>query len=158
MYDQVGESLEPVAVELAVETASGPAGVVERRRTRPRKRGRGGDPDEGAVERPAGERATDDIVLAGREQERQRRRPLAEVDAGDLAGLEPVARAVEDVVRDLEGDAEGESEAAERGVAAARPEQAGGLEQLGRLQLAAREIALDGRVGIVRLAPLQRLA
>ena len=95
---------------------------------------------------------------AARPGARQRRGAFAEVDAGDLARLEALAGAVEDVVRDLEGDAERESEPPERGVAAAGAEQAGGLEQLRRLQLTACEVALDGRVGIVGLAPLQRLA
>src|SRR6185436_18965720 len=85
---------------------------------------------------------------------RQRRRPLAQVGAGDLARLDRVARAVEDVVRDLEGDPEVEPEAAEP---PARAQGARGLEELSRLQRAALEIRLDRRVGVVQLAPLHSL-
>ena len=72
-----------------------------------------------------------------------------------LPGLDRVARAVEDVVRDLERDPEVEPEAAER---PARAERAGRLEELPRLQRAALEVRLDGRVRVVELAPLHRLA
>src|SRR5262249_38497981 len=86
--------------------------------------------------------------------QRQRRRPLAQVDTCDLPGLDRVAGAVEDVVRDLEGDPEGEPERAELRI----PELARGLEQLPGLQRAALEVGLDRRFGIVRLATLHRLA
>src|SRR5579859_5786650 len=145
-------------MELSIETGARATCVVERRRPRARQRTRARDADERTVHGPTGERAAHRVVLPGREQQRQRRRALAQVDARDLAGLEAVAGAVEDVVRDLEGDAEREPEAAERGVAAVRAEQAGGLEQLRSLQRAPFEVAVDGRVGIVRLAPLERLA
>src|SRR5205085_7129643 len=116
-----------------------------------------GDADQRPVERPAGERAPDGLVLARGQDQRQRRRALAQVGAGDLAGLDRLAGAVEDVVRDLEGDAQREPELAEAAVAAA-PEQAPRLEELPRLQRAALEVALDARFGVARLRPLQRLA
>src|SRR5581483_10507925 len=96
--------------------------------------------------------AHDRVDPAG-EQERQRGRAVAQVRAGHLAGLDRVARAVEDVVRNLEGDAEQEA-------VLARPaaEQAGGLEQLPGLQRAALEVGVDGGVRVVPLAALQRLA
>ena len=103
---------------------------------------------------PASARA-DDLVLARREDQRQRRRPLAEVDAGDLPGLDRLAGAVEDVVRDLERDPEREPERAE---SCPRAEHAGRLEELPGLQRAALEIGLDRRVRVVRLAALHRLA
>ena len=50
--DEVGQRLELVAVELAVEAGSRAAGVVERHRARASERGRARDPDEGAVGTP----------------------------------------------------------------------------------------------------------
>ena len=55
---------------------------------------------------PPAKRPADDLVLSRGEDERQRRHALAQVGAGDLPGLDRVAGAVEDVVCDLEGDAE----------------------------------------------------
>src|SRR5881397_2574782 len=115
-----------------------------RRRSEPRARL--GGADQGPVERPAGKRAPHRLVLARRQDQRQRRRPLAQVGAGDLAGLNRLAGAVENVVRDLEGDPEREPELAEPAVAPG-PEQARRLEQLPRLQRAAVEVALDARLG-----------
>ena len=66
------------------------------------------------------------------------------------------ARAVENVVRDLEGDPEREAEGAQVAVAAA-PEQACRLEELRGLERTALEVALDGCVRVVRLGPLERL-
>src|SRR5579859_2526865 len=136
-------------MELSIETGARATCVVERRRPRARQRTRARDADERTVHGPTGERAAHRVVLLGGEQQRQRRRALAQVDARDLAGLEAVAGAVEDVVRDLEGDAEREPEAAEGRVAAVRTEQARSLEQLRRLQCAALEVALDRRVRVV---------
>ena len=82
-------------MELAVETGAGAADVVERHRAGAAQSGRVGDADERAVDRPSGQRAADDLVLAGGEQQRQGRRALAQVDAGDLPRLEPLAGAVE---------------------------------------------------------------
>src|ERR1700693_1152596 len=121
---------------LAVEAGAGAVRVVKRDRAGAVERGCPRDADERAVERATGERAANDGVLAGGQEQRQRRRALAEVDAGDLPRLEAVAGAVEDVVRDLEGDAERDAEVAERRVAPAGAEQAGGLEQLRRFQRA----------------------
>src|SRR5262249_38817883 len=98
------------------------------------------------------------LILAAREDQRQGRGPLAEVDPCDLPRLDGLPRAVEDVVGDLERDPEREAERAEVAPARAGSEQAGGLEQLPRLQSAALEIGIDGRVGVVRLAALHRLA
>src|SRR5579859_2491480 len=145
-------------MELSVETRARATRVVERRGARAGERSRARDADEGAVHGPTGKRAAHGVVLLGGEQQRQRRRALAQVDARDLAGLETVAGAVEDVVRDLEGDAEREPEAAEGRVAAVRTEQARSLEQLRRLQCAALEVALDRRIRVVGLAPLEGLA
>src|SRR5947209_10972139 len=64
------------------------------------------DPHERAVHRPAGERFADDLVTLGGEEERQGRRAVAEVGAGDLSRLDRRPGAVEDVVGDLEGDPE----------------------------------------------------
>ena len=89
-----------------------PPRVVERDLARLVERAGRGDADERAVERAAGERRADDLVLARGEDQRQRRRALAQVDAGDLAGLDRLARAVEDVVGDLERDPEREPERA----------------------------------------------
>ena len=111
--DGVGEGLELLAAERAVEAGARAARVVERDLARALERAGLGDADERAVERPAGERAPDDRVLARGEEQRQRRRALAQVGAGDLAGLDRLARAVEDVVGDLEGDPEREPELAE---------------------------------------------
>src|SRR5207244_10785273 len=87
--------------------------------------------------------------------ERQRPRSLAEISARDLARLDRLAGAVEDVVDDLERDAEVRAERTQ-GFAAA--EQARRLEQLRRLQRAAFQVSLDRRVGIVLLALLHRFA
>src|SRR5579859_8224474 len=141
-------------MELSIETGARATCVVERRRPRARQRTRARDADERTVHGPTGERAAHRVVLLGGEQQRQRRRALAQVDARDLAGLEAVAGAVEDVVRDLEGDAEREPEVPECRIAAVRAEEAGGLEQLRGLQRTTLEIAVDRRVGVVRLPPL----
>ena len=140
------EGLELVPAELAVEGGPRSRSVVERDLARALQRTRRRDADESAVERAAGERGADDLVLGRRVEQRQRRRAVAEVGAGDLPGLDRLARAVEDVVGDLERDAEMEPECA-----AAAGEQAGGLEQLARLQRAALEVCLDGRRGVVPL-------
>ena len=104
---------------------------------------------ERALQRAARERRPDDLVLARGKQQRERRSSLAEVGAGDLPGLDRVARAVEDVVGDLEGDPELEPEAAER---AAGAERAGCLEELPGLESAALEVRVDSGVGAVTLA------
>src|SRR5206468_6467669 len=81
-------------------------------------------------------------------------RALAQVGACDLAGLDRLAGAVEDVVRDLERDPEGEPER----VQAAATEPAGGLEELPGLEGAPFEVGVDGRVRVMPLAALQRFA
>ena len=114
--DEMGQRFELLAVHVAVEARARAVSVVERDRPGALERARGGDADEGAVERAAGEGVVHDPVLTGGEEQRQRRRPLAEVDAGDLARLGRLARAVEDVVRDLERRAERRAELAEPGL------------------------------------------
>ena len=155
--DGVGQGFELVAVRVGDEERAGARGVVERGLARAGERVGRGDAHEGAVERAAGERGAHDLVLLGGEQQRHRRRALAQVGAGDLPRLLRLARAVEDVVGDLEGDPEREAERAERGVAA-RAEQARGLEELPGLERAALEVGVDRRLRVVRLAALHRLA
>src|SRR5581483_11673961 len=121
-------------MQLAVQAVSGPTGVVERDVSGLLERTGRGDADERAVERAAGERPAHDLVLARGEDQRQRRRALAQVDAGDLAGLDRLAGAVEDVVRDLERDPERQPERAQARPARAPAQQAGGLEQLAGLE------------------------
>ena len=87
-------------MEAAVEACPRPTSVVERDRARTLEGTGRRDPQEHALDGAAGERRPDGVVLLGGEQQRQRRRPLAQVGAGDLAGLDRVARAVEDVVRE----------------------------------------------------------
>ena len=103
----------------------------------------------------------DDGVLARGEEQRQRRRPLAQIGAGDLARIDRLAGAVQDVVGDLEGDPERQAELGQ--LAGLLPsqtgaEQAGGLEELPGLERAALEVALDRRLRIVGLGTLERLA
>ena len=83
---------------------------------------------------------------------------VAEIDPGDLPGRVEVAAAVEDVVCDLERDAEGEPEASEACAVRAASEQAGSLEELPGFQRAAREVLVHRGLGPKGLPPLQRLA
>src|SRR5438132_6858251 len=152
--DQVGQGLELLAVELAVQVLTRLARVLEGDLARALERAGLGDADKRSVERAARQRPPHDRVLAGGEEERQRRRSLAQVDAGDLSGLDALAGAVEDVVGDLEGDPERKAELAEPAAA----EHASGFEELAGLQSTALEIRLHRRVRVVRLAPLKRLA
>src|SRR5690349_20118079 len=80
--------------------------VVEGHLARALERPARGDADEDSLERPAGDRRAHDLVPLGGEEERHRRRPIAEVGARDLPRLDRAAGAVEDVVHDLEGEAE----------------------------------------------------
>src|SRR5215210_7100932 len=109
--DCVRERLELLPVEAAVEARPRPLSVVERHLMGPLEGAGGGDAHERALHRTAGERRAHDPVLPRRQQQRQRRRPLAEVGTRDLPGLDRVTGAVEDVVGDLEGDPEVEPEA-----------------------------------------------
>ena len=151
--DRVGERVELVPPDGAVEALPRPPRVVERDLARPREGVGGGDPDEGALERPALQCLPDDLVLLRGEEERERRRPVAQVGPGHLPRLDRLARAVEDVVDDLERDAE---QAPELRVPAA--ERTGGGEQGAGLERAPLEVRLDGRRRVVALQPLQRLA
>ena len=131
------------------------SGVAQCDLAGPFQRARLGDADERALERAAGQRLAHDRVLARGEDQRQGRRALAQVVPGELPGLDRGAGAVEDVVRDLERDAEREREAADRLVAAS--EQARGAEELRRLERAAPEVLLFGRIRPVGLRVLERL-
>src|SRR4029453_12102237 len=90
------------------------------------------------------------------EQERQRGNALAEIRSGDLARLDGLSRAVEAVVDDLERDSECQAELAQ--LRAAAREQARSLEELRRLERAAGQVLLDGRVRPVPVAALRPLA
>ena len=92
-------------MNLAVEARAGAVSVIECDLPRQLECPACGNAHEGAVDRAAGERVANDVVVARREQERQRRRAVAEIGAGDLGGLDRRAGAVEDVVDDLERDA-----------------------------------------------------
>src|SRR4029453_12652049 len=65
-----------------------------------------GDADECAVLRAPREGASNHRVLLRREDEWERRSAVAKVGSGDLPRLDGLTRAVEDVVDDLEHDAE----------------------------------------------------
>jgi len=143
----VGEGGELVAVELAVETGARAARVRECDLPALLERAGGGNPEQRAFElRASGERGAHGLVALGREQQRKRRCALPQVGAGDLAGLDRDAGAVEDVVGDLEGDAERQPERP-----GASGEPARRLEELPGLEPAALEVGVDGRVGIEAL-------
>src|SRR5215211_2733073 len=125
--DDVRQRLELRSVAALFEVGARLRGVLERDLSRALECTRRSDADECAVQRPTRERGPHDLVLAGREQQRQGRRAFSEVVSGDLARLDRRARAVEDVVGDLERDPEGPSEVAETGIAAA--EQTRGAEE-----------------------------
>src|SRR4051812_2176391 len=151
--DCASQGLELVTVQLAVEARPGLPSVVERYPASFVEGAGRRDAQERSVHGSAGERRANDGVLLCGEEERQGRRPVSEIGAGDLPGLDRGAGAVEDVIGDLEGDAQRE---AVRAGAAAEPTRR--LEQLPRLERAALEICLDGRGRVARLRPLQRLA
>ena len=132
-----------------------PGGVVECDLSRLLECSALGDPDERSVLRSARERAADDCVLLRSEDERQRRRAVTQIRAGDLARLDRLPRAVEDVVHDLKDDAEVRAELPQRFAAA---EHAGRFEQLRRLQRAALDVGVNGRLGVVPLPALHGLA
>ena len=156
IHDEVGESLQRGTVGLAVEGRTGAGRVLDGEGARGVNGAGRGHSLERAVILLAGERPADALVLAGGEDQRQRRRAVAQIDAGGLPGRVEVARAVEDVVGDLEGDAERKAEVAELG---ARPaEDARGLEELSRLEGAARKVLVDGCLRPEGLPPLKGLA
>ena len=130
----------------------GTSGPSRRSRARPRASGRARrSRPRGRARRRAGRRrarARTTSSCCGREKQRHRRRPLAQVGAGDLPGLLRLAGAVEDVVGDLERDPEREAVGAELRVAA-RAEQARGLEELPGLQRAPLEVGVDRRLRVV---------
>ena len=125
--DREREGIELVPARDAVEALPRAPRVVDRDLARAVERAGCDDANERTLERPAGERRAHDLVVASGEDQRQRRRSVAQVGAGDLAGLDRVAGTVEDVVDDLERDPEQPAV-----VAAAAAEQARRLEQLAR--------------------------
>src|SRR5262249_45694389 len=147
---QSDELLAGVPVQAGPRTPS----IVERYLPGPLQGPGGGHAHECAVERSAGERAPDDLVLLRGEEQRPRGSALAEVGSGDLARVGGVACTVEDVVGDLEGDAERDPELAQLGPLGPTAEQASGLEELPGLQAAALEVGLDARIGVMGLAVL----
>ena len=101
--------------------------------------------DCGVVDRAGVERGELGVALAG-DDEGQRDRAVEQVGAAVLARALGGARDVEDVVEQLEGEADAAPEVGERVRLAAgleRAEAAGGLEQARRLQLAAVQVALE---------------
>src|SRR5436305_13985193 len=138
-----------------VECGSRALRVLDRELARAFERSRLRDANERSALRPAAERTVDGLVLLRGQDQRQRRRAVAQVGTGDLAGLDRLAGAVEDVVHDLEDDPEVRAELAQRLAAA---EDACRLEELRGLERTAFEVRLDARVGVVALAPLDRLA
>src|SRR3954447_1717430 len=152
VHDGVGQGLELFAVQLAVQTGTGIACIGERDFPALLDRTGRGDTQQRALElRSTRQRCANSLVTLGSEEEWKGWSSLTQIGAGDLAGLDRHARAVEDVVGDLERDAERETERAR----AAR-EPARSLEELPRLQRAALEIRLDRRVGIESLRALHR--
>src|SRR5262249_42921668 len=141
VHHGVGEALELLAARFAAEVRASLGGVAEGGAARPLERVGRGDARERTVEWAACERLTDGLVGLRRVEERHRRRALAEVGAGDLAGVLGLPGAVEDVVRDLERDPERQAVATERRHPT-RAEQARGLEQLPGLERAARQIVV----------------
>src|SRR5262245_26371067 len=77
--DGVGQSFELLAVRVPDEERTGARGVVERGLARARERVGRGHAHEGAVERTARQRRTNDLVLLRREKQRHRRGALAQV-------------------------------------------------------------------------------
>ena len=106
VHDGVGERLEFLPVRPAVQRFPSFSSVVERHLAGVFKRARRCHAHECSLDRPARERRAHRVVVARSEQERQRRSTFAQVRTRNLPRLDRVARAVEDVVRDLEGDAE----------------------------------------------------
>ena len=104
------------------------ARVLEGEPARRFERSRGDDARQRVRNRFTRERPGDGGVLARGEDERQRGCPVAEVDAGRLAGRARRSDAVEDVVRDLERHSQRQSEGAQVDPAPAEP--TGGLEEL----------------------------
>jgi hypothetical protein len=149
----VRQRFELVAMQLPVEARAGSSSVVQRDLARALEGTGCGNAHEDSFERSAGERLAHELVLLRSQEERQRRCAVAKVGAGDLAGLDRRAGAVEDVVGDLKGHAERDAV-----VARAAAEPARCLEKSARLQGAALEVGLDGRRRIVRLRALQRLS
>src|SRR6476661_4675637 len=142
--DRVRQRFELVAMQLPVEARAGSASVVQRDLPRAFERSGRGNAYEDAVKRSAGECLPHELVLLRSQEERQRRRAVAQIRAGDLAGLDRRARAVKDVVRNLKRHAERDPV-----VARAASEPARGLEEGSRLERAALEVRLDGRRRIV---------
>src|SRR5262245_56597583 len=145
------QGLELLPMQVPVQARTRLASIVERVLASPLEGAGRRDTDERAVERTARERVADPPVGARREEQRQRRRALAQVHTRDLAGLDGLTGALEDVVGDLKRDSEPEPEPADCGrhvPVPVGPEQARGLEELPGLEGAALEVALDRRLGV----------
>src|SRR5262245_35495459 len=156
VYHGFGDRLELVARFEPVEARECALRIAARDLPRLLDRATRRHSEECAFERSARERVSHDLVLLGREQERQGRNSLAQIRAGDLPGLHRLARAIETVVDDLERDPEREPELAE--LSAAAGEEARGLEELRRLQRAAGQVLVDRRVRTTALCALHPLA
>src|SRR6185436_15900787 len=158
VHNDMRQGLQRGAVRLAVERRAGLRRVPQRKLARFVQRARGGDAVEGVGNVLTCERPGNGIVAARGEDEWKRRRAVAQIDALHLPRRVEVAAAVEDVVCDLESDAEREPEASETRAVRAASEQAGSLEELPGLQGAAREVLVHRGLGPEGLAPLHRLA
>ena len=105
------------------------------------------------------------VAVAG-EYQRERHGALEQVRPARLARALDRPRHVEDVVEQLEGQADASREGhrarprarRERPSARERAQAAGGLEQRGRLQLAAAQVALDRHLERVAVLALEQLA
>ena len=105
--DHVCQRFELLAVQLTVQAGARAPSIRMRDLATLLECARRGDAKQDAVDhRPAREHLSNRIVAPRREQQRQRRRALSKIGAADLSSLERDARAVEDVVRDLERDSE----------------------------------------------------
>src|SRR3989442_13093471 len=152
IHDGIGQRLELLAVQLAVQARARITGLGKRDLAALLDRTCRSNTQQRAFELgSARERRTDGLVPLPGEQQRQRRGSLTEVGAGDLPGLDRDPRAVEDVIGDLEGDSECEPERpGATGQAACR------LEQFSRLQRATFEIRADTGIRIEALRTLHR--
>src|SRR6266516_4564037 len=154
IHDGVGQGLELFAMQLAVEACTGIARIRKRDLAALLDRPCRSDAQKRTFQLGSTrKRLAHGLVSLRSEQQRQRRCPLAQIGAGDLPGLDRDARAVEDVVGDLERDAEREPESTR---AAGQPARS--LEELARLQRATFEVRLDSGVRIEALGTLQGLA
>src|SRR5262245_1038008 len=107
------QRLQGAAVRLAVERSTRPGCIVEGELSRLVQRAGRGHALERIGDVFAGKRLGDRVVSPRGEDERKGRGTVAQVDSLHLPGRVEVPAAVEDVVGDLEGNAEREAEVAE---------------------------------------------